>query len=141
MNCPICQTKLESYTSTTYIDYETSFCPVGQNDKHNNTHYYKYVQGNTNRLDEIEEIVLYPFKIKNITMNYNSDSRLGKEDVEIIPAHADISCFLFKFNSQKFIQYKIDSGGFDQIIKLPYHIKSDTEDKLRARINILLLLS
>lgn len=142
MNCPICQCELDSYPDPTHKEYQNSMCPIAQNDYHYNSHYYKYIASSLTHFDEIEEISLYPFRIKNIFQSYHEYTSLRKdgEEVERTPAHEVVSCFIYKYNHNKFKQFKI-SGGFDKILKLSEHIKADSEDKLRERIKLLLLLS
>lgn len=124
MNCPICQNILESGPDSTYTYYQNVRCPVYQDDKHNNTHYYKYIKANAT---QIEEISLYPFRIKNIIKSYHTN---------VIN-----DCYVYKFNPDKFIEFKNIGGGFDRVLHLQHHISPDAEDKLRERIKLLLLLS
>lgn len=142
MNCPMCQMELEPYFDDELSYYENVKCKTQICFLENTPHYCKYIRGNSTHIDNIEDISIYPFLIRNTSAYYPADSRLGKYEVELIPAHTVTSCFVFKYNPDKYKHYnKEAAGGFNQVLSLRDHIKVDIEEKLRDRLKLLLLLS
>jgi len=142
MNCPLCQFELETYFDKAYSDYENVKCKTQIHFMEDEPHYSKYVIGDVTHFANVEDILIYPFLIRNKSEHYYADSRLGKHDVELIPAHTVDSCSVFKYNPSKFKYLNGEvSGGFHQVFYLKEHIKVDKEDKLRDRLKLLLLLS
>ena len=149
--CPLCDSPLTITQNEIHPEYEDFRCSFKQDRKYydyransyNDTHYRKYVTGGFSSFDKIEEITIFPYQIINYHITY-FERQLIDTGVVIgtVPEHNEVFCAIKKYNPDRMTSgpVKESNPGYDRIIQVPAHLHPDSEEKLRERVKVLLML-
>ena len=145
MKCPLCSEKFYSeellITETgLYPNIPDIKCPVIMipNLGYYDTHYHKHPIADWSYHGVQEEMIVYPYLIINHDMTYSD--RIVNE-TERIPGKKSVWCSIKKYNRGRLTRSGELRPGFDRILTFPGYLHPDTEDNLRERLKLLLLLS
>lgn len=138
MKCPLCSQELEIVPHGQYPQHNNIKCltPI-VNLGYHSSHYTKHPIADWGYFGVIEEIIVYPYLIINHDMTYSEHI----SPTERIPSIKSTYCSVKKYNPNRMTALKEVSPGFERVLTFPGYIHLDTEDNLRERLKLLLLLS